>query len=575
MRIALGLIVFLLTASSSFAQLEYGWRISSFDVFVNILPDADLDVMETIIADFDVDKRGIFRVIPIRYAVGIHQYGLRFNLIGVTDEEGRARTTHTTFEDNYARIRIGDADRYVNGTQVYKIHYRIARTILTEADHQVLRWNATGHEWGVPIESSYVTVKLPPSVSLADGAKKSAVGYQAYTGFYGSKTRLAGTVVADKNEIHFRAGKLMPREGVTVEISMPAGSVQQPGLLREIGWFLVDNFVYAVALLTGVVCLLCWFWFGRDLPGRGTIMVQYEPPKDLTPTEVGTLCDESIDMRDISAAVIDWAVRGIIQIREDGKDYTFTRKQKSPHLKPYETLLFNKLFGDKTEVKLSQLNFKFYDVLPEVKQTVYSSLTKQGYFDGNPDTVRTTFLILGLVLAVAATVLAVALQWQIMGRFFMVPAIITGVLSALIVIITSRVMPRRTRKGRIAWEQIAGLEEYIKRAEAKELQQQERVGIFERLLPYAIALGIADRWAASFEGLYQQPPDWFLMDGTAFSMGRLMNSLDNSVGRMNSTFTSVPRSAGGGSGGGGWTSGGFSGGGFSGGGFGGGGGGSW
>ena len=46
------------------------------------------------------------------------------------------------------------------------------------------------------------------------------------------------------------------------------------------------------------------------------------------------------------------------------------------------------------------------------------------------------------------------------------------------------------QKGRIAWEQITGLEEYIRRAEVDDIQAQDRRGVFERLLPYAIIFGL-------------------------------------------------------------------------------------
>ena len=46
---------------------------------------------------------------------------------------------------------IGDADTTVTGHQVYRIRYQVQRAILHEGDHAVLRWNATGTEWRVPI----------------------------------------------------------------------------------------------------------------------------------------------------------------------------------------------------------------------------------------------------------------------------------------------------------------------------------------------------------------------------------------------------------------------------------------
>jgi uncharacterized membrane protein YgcG len=137
-----------------------------------------------------------------------------------------------------------------------------------------------------------------------------------------------------------------------------------------------------------------------------------------------------------------------------------------------------------------------------------------------------------------------------------------------------------TRKGRIAWEQVAGLEEYIRRAEVDDIQAQDRRGIFERLLPYTIIFGLLSRWAKAFAGLYTQPPDWYQpLDPTNYSTWRFANDIDRSVSSMNQTLPAMPRSTGSSDGptgaGYGWSAGGFSGGGSVGGGFGGGGGGSW
>ena len=175
---------------------------------------------------------------------------------------------------------------------------------------------------------------------------------------------------------------------------------------------------------------------------------------------------------------------------------------------------------------------------------------------------------------------AALIQFAMIGRVFIAPIVIAGVLSAIVVMITSRVMPSKTQKGRIAWEQISGLEEYIRRAEVEDIQAQDRRGIFERLFPYAIIFGLSKRWAQAFAGLYTQPPDWYQpVDPLNYSMMRFTNDIDRSVSSMNSSLPAMPRSTGSTSGPTGagyqWSSGGFSGGGSVGGGFGGGGGGSW
>ncbi len=572
-----------LTASWAGAALEGGWRISSFNVEVRVQPNGAVEVAETITADFAWPKHGIYRRIPIHYDVALHQYSLRFRLLNVTDGAGRQRQIKVSHEHNYVRIRIGDPNRRVQGRQVYRIRYLVQRAILFEGYQAVLRWNATGNEWGVPIDETSVIVWLPRSM------EEMEVGFDAWTGPYGARGKDFTASRVDNKTIMFTTGAFRPGEGISVEIGMPASAVSRPTFLQRLGWGLGDNFAYGVFLLVLVGCIGYWYKKGRDVPGRGSIVVQYEPPDDLGPAEVGTLADERVNMHDISAVIIDFAVRGLIEIQEitekkllrfTNTDYRFIKKGEASGLKLHEKEIFDKLFEDGERVLLSELKHNFYSVIPVVKKQIYRNLIKGGYFDGSPKTVRRKFSTVGLALLAAIMVAAAILQNALVGRLFLAPLVISSALSIAVVLVTSRVMPRKTRKGSIAWEQISGLEEYIRRAEAREIEDQERQGIFERLLPYAIVLGLADRWADAFEGIYSAPPNWYRTSGdpSKFSTNLLVYSINGSVGSMNSTLPAAPRSSGtggGGFGGGGWSGGGFSGGGFSGGGFGGGGGGGW
>ena len=74
-----------------------------------------------------------------------------------------------------------------------------------------------------------------------------------------------------------------------------------------------------------------WRKYGRDPKVRQAIVVKYNPPqkdgKDLTAAEVGTLIDEKLDPRDISASMIGLAVKGYITIEEtEQKILIFTNK---------------------------------------------------------------------------------------------------------------------------------------------------------------------------------------------------------------------------------------------------------
>jgi uncharacterized membrane protein len=91
--------------------------------------------------------------------------------------------------------------------------------------------------------------------------------------------------------------------------------------------------------------------------------------------------------------------------------------------------------------------------------------------------------------------------------------------------------------------------------------------VFEALLPYAMALGVADEWAGRFEGIYaQRQPDWYVGPsiGQGFSTRSFERSLSGAMAATSQNMTASPRSSSGSGGGG-----------SSGGGGGGGGGGSW
>jgi len=139
----------------------------------------------------------------------------------------------------------------------------------------------------------------------------------------------------------------------------------------------------------------------------------------------------------------------------------------------------------------------------------------------------------------------------------------------------SKYMTRRTAAGVAAFERSVGFKEYLEKAERYRSQWQAQQGIFEKMLPYAVAFGVVDKWSAAFENENVQRPDWY--EGRAWRDGRFssrdfsgsLTAMRSSIG---SAVNAAPASSTSGSG---FSSRGGGGGGRSGGGRGGGGGGSW
>jgi len=534
---------------------------TNYDVFsavVDIEPDASLEVVETITGSFDTPRHGIFRNIPYQYrtAAGMNEtIGITVEAVGLF---GRAEPYEVSRNGGYETIKIGDASETLSGPFEYSIRYRVDRAILYHADTDELYWNVTGSDW----EGAFSTVNATVRVS---GASVDALDVSCYTGVSGSTAMNCDKRVADGNVT------VVAEDFLTVSVSFPKGIVTEPTQLDRAKQLVADNagiFFLLVPIVAFVFLFSRWRKNGKDAKGRGTIIAEYEPPDSLRPTEVGTLVDAKVHDRDISAAIVDLAVRGYLQIIEDetkvlfvtSKSYRLKRlKPDDATLKPFEVALMLGLFGSDEEVRLTDRRSSMVVAKRKIEKDVYEEMATLGYYAKNPTTVRSWYVAIALVVAFLTHVLGTAVAATLNGAVFVYVA---GIATAVIVGVFGMVMPKKTELGAIACEKALGFKLYLETAEKYRIQWQEKEKIFEKFLPYAMVFGVADRWSKALADVAREQPGWFVGNYVAF------NAVDFSH-RVN-TFTSAaaavaaPKSSGGSGGSG-----------FSGGGFGGGGGGSW
>jgi uncharacterized membrane protein len=146
-----------------------------------------------------------------------------------------------------------------------------------------------------------------------------------------------------------------------------------------------------------------------------------------------------------------------------------------------------------------------------------------------------------------------------------VSAIVAGAASAIIIAAFGWHMPARTLQGTREYEKILGFQEFLSRVEGDRLERVVTTPeMFEKFLPFAMALGVEASWAKAFEGIARQPPEWYT--GAAGLHTFRASTFTSDLGRMSASAASVmasaPRSSGGsGFGGGGSSGGGFGGGG--------------
>lgn len=539
------LFLFLLLLGQAPALAEY-FVIDRFDIEVRIDQSGFFEVTETIDVTFSEPRHGIYRVIPYRYRIGGKKYK-----IGISEIQVEGRKFKREYENGNLRIRIGDPDAYVEAQQRYILRYKVKRAWLFEENHTEFYWNLTGNDWEVPIE--YVTFRI----QLPEGVNLGRSDYRLFTGYAGEQ--------GDDAEADWENGLLSghstqpyaPGEGVTVAIRLPPTLIERPS---EVESFLQN---YGLAgIPAALLGLLGWlfFRFGRDEPF--VKMVQYYPPEGLPPAEAGVFIDDKADRQDVVALLPYWGGLGYLTIREvkeeklfglfSSPDFEFQKKEALPDgLPDYEYTVFNRLFRDGDTVRLSDLKNEFYKTMSSAQNEIERAVRQRQLHTPH------SRMIWGMMPAAAilSAILALGFIWLDQ------PAAAGGMfLAALATFIVHRPMLKKNKQGMEVYQQLYGFRMFVDKADRGRIERllADDPAYFEKTLPFAIAFGMAKGWAAHFEGLFTEPPRWYIGShhhGNSFQS--FASSFESGMQQVESAFSSSP----GGSGSGGSSGGGFGGGG--------------
>jgi uncharacterized membrane protein YgcG len=596
-----------------------GREIVRWDQTFALQPDGSADVTLEIDFDFGDDPgHGPYMVLPVRQGYD-GTYDRLYRVTDVTASSPTGAPAHVYLNDSryWLEIRVGDENiDDVSGVQTYVITWTVHGVMNATTDAELggtsdevvgeeFYWNAIGDGWSIPISNATVRVQSPAEPEM----------YACWAGPAYTTTPCDATVPEGTN-VTFSQGYLYAGQPFTVDVLYPPGTfVTDPVLIESNDAkraFKISPWSVGGALLVAVVGgVLLWRrlrttaideQYAGLTPGLAPagemshtvenrdydapVAVRFEPPTNMRPGQIGTLVDEKADPRDVTATIVDLAVRGYLRIDYAGEsgtslstspDYRLVKlRDPDPAMIPYEMSLFDAIFELRDEVTLSEMKTTFAADMAKVQSQLYENVVDLGWFRKNPSSVRAAWMFAGigiLILGIVATVVLVNTSTiALVG----LPIIVLGAIT----IFTAKNAPARTADGTGVLVQAQGFERYLTTAEANQLKFEEGQDIFSRYLPFAIAFGVADKWAKKFEELAAQgvklpEPTWL---GAGYATGAFW-AHSAGLGTSLAQFSSLADAAisaptPGSSGGSGFSSGG-GGGGFSGGGGGGGGGGGW
>lgn len=574
------------------ARADEGWTIERFHADIAVQQDSSIQITESIDVDFgQQQKHGIFREIPVRYSYDdTHDRTYQLDLNSVTDAAGTPWHFERSINGANVQVKIGDANRLISGRQTYRIAYRVRGALNAFPDHDELFWNVNGADWPVRTLETSATVRLP-SGGLTDAT--------CFEGPAGSKEP-CNVLKAEDRAGFVSAHSFAEGEQLTIVTAIRKGAVVEPTLLltdkpkttvEQYFEFTPAKITAALAILIASIAVVAALWWraGRDrvytsiyylshdpteatrpMFYRDAVVVEYTPPDDLLPAQMGLLLDQRADTKDVTATIIHLAVRGYLTIEEldkswvfGSKDWKLTKKKDADGLQPFEQTIFTGLFESGPEVELSDIKKKYAGTLSAAEDQLYEDSVRRQWFTRNPESARNSWSFAGIAIIAAG-----AGAGYLLGRWW--GAAILGVpvgISGALMLLCSRLMPRRTAKGSEALRRVLGFRLYVDTAETDRQKFNEQANIFAAYLPYAIVFGSVDKWARAFRDIDTKAATqgWYI-SAYAFSALDFSRSIETFSSTVSSVISSTPGSSGGS---------GFGGGGFSGGGGGGGGGGSW
>jgi uncharacterized membrane protein YgcG len=486
-------------------------QINNMDVEARINQDGSVSVIETIEYDFgDQEKHGIYRTIPLGFKPKGNLEHTEIKIHSVTDELGNVYGYDITSDDPL-NIKVGSADIFITGVHTYKISYDLYRSIGYFDNFDEWYWNLSGDEWNIPVKSISAKVVLPKEINEVDFKLKDYCGISGATYSCGDFSFLDEKTVLYKTRTE---NIFQPGEGATIAVGFPKGLVLEPTKM--------EIFMHRLSRLWfwPVPFIIAYFWFKKMIKyliGRrkffknNPIVVEYDAGI-FNPLEVGLLVNKEFKNKDISAVIVSLAIGGYIKIENKDGEFCFKKVKDVPDdMTPSEKLVYETVGG----ICESDFGIKEATKFINIEKQSNSRLIARDYIE-NKNVSKFKYNSVGMPLFLA---LNPGIFFWLIGYFFLggiwAGFIFSGtcVLIAVLNIFLKTGSVYLTDKGFEAERMLLGLKLYLNVAEKDRINfanaPAKTPELFEKLLPYAMVLGLEKKWATEFKDIYTVTPTWY------------------------------------------------------------------
>ena len=633
MRIFSKILIVLALLFSGSLSASARERILNFESDVVVNADGSLQVKETIRVRGErrAIKRGIYRDFPVRYRNKSGTWRrVGFKVLTVK-RDGRDEPYFSESSGDYRRVYIGEKSTYLNsGEYVYEITYKTTRQLRYFKDFDELYWNVTGTKWQFPIDHAVATITLPDGATILQKAAFTGRFGQSgsdYSATVSSDRSIRFETTRGLGRWEGLTIAVGWQKGI---VPVPSQFSQWWQFIWDnLGLIVLALGTSGMAWFYYTT----WDRIGRDPEGGVIIPLFSAPkglsPAAVSYIHYRKFKGKGGGSQAFISALVALAVKKHLSIHKPGKTLTLQRLNNSTSGLPKgEQVIFSQLLGSRKTIAFTQdrasvvqgARSAFRSAIEDEHGQVYFKNNLRFFFAGvvvsvvvllaflmlypRNDTEIAESLVSVISAAGGSLLLAMGLRrlWNklpgggskiigvlltIAGICALLPVFVIvlgisdmptwvpaalGLLGAMNVVFYN-LLHAPTELGRQVMDEIEGFKLYLSVAEADRMNMQNApdvtVDVFERFLPFAIAMGVEKPWSKALESQLAKAgrvddayhPTWY-QGSTGWSSNNIGAATAGIVGGVAAGMAqATPPSSSGSSGGGGGSSGGGGGGG--------------
>lgn len=540
--------------------------IKSYHSDITIEKNGALKVKETIVvhAEGRNIRQGIYRDFPTHYKSGLIRTVVPFEVANVKRDGKRLPVEQKAIVFRGQRVYMRDGTWLQHGKHTFELEYTTARQIGFFDKHDELYWNVVGADWMFPILQSSATVHLPDNVTTEQ------LNYTAYAGRQGSGNKAFRVEIKDAHTIEFFCTqRLKPHQAFSIVLGMPKGSIVAPTDYQKWMYILQDNsdrfYLFFMLLLLCLYVFVTYLFKKRNEPNHAVIPL-FQPPNNFTPGMVSYFVKRGYSSEGFAADIVNMGVCGWLNIFQSakwqffGKTYVLESKGQQKEPTTYREP-FRKLFSNASTLTINQAN---------KKQTLKAFKSLKDAYDHKMKSYFVSGYMVTPYLFLVTTALGLLFFMEVDGIYCGEADWVIGILfllNAIACFLLYYVTKSYTEEGFEIRDRIEGFKRYLNAAEVERLKYISTPPVrtpelYEKYLPYAMALDVEYQWTESFTPVFARLEDvgtpyhpvWYHGYGgfrsSSFSSSTFANGLGSSLASSINASAPGTRSGFGGGGGG-------------------------